>query len=107
MCNLVLMRQLEDPAFRSDRNALVTSTLGLTAVTMAIVRLRHSYIQGGGTDGEVEKFLTSPASSRWPGEFEADIGLREPVEKQCQPVVVGVWWSAKSIKRLASSTNRK
>jgi hypothetical protein len=88
MCNLVLLRQLEDPAFADDENALLTSTLGLSAVTLAILRLRQSFLDRGGEAAEVERVLTSPRLEPIVEGIQKETALRRHVESRCQPVVV-------------------
>ena len=58
ICNLVLMVQLQDPHFAEDEDAKMTSVTGLTAFTLAVLYLRHPFLEAGGSDREIEAFLT-------------------------------------------------
>lgn len=57
-CNVVLYLRLEDPAFADAEPSRRTSALGLTAVTMAILRLRRPFVAAGHSDAETEALLT-------------------------------------------------
>ncbi len=54
VCNAILMVQLQDPGFAEDEDAKMTSVVGLTAFTLASLYLRHSFLDAGGNDGEIE-----------------------------------------------------
>jgi len=90
VCNLVLLRQWEDPAFRDDLNARMTSTLGLTAVTLVIVYLRDPFVAGGGDPGAIEKHLTDPRLEPIATRIQTEAELLAAVEKRCQPVVTAL-----------------
>ncbi len=102
ICNAVLFRQLQDPAFSDDQNAMITSTLGLTAVTMTIVRLRQILLDKGGSDEAIQAFLTSSAFEPLVQKIQTDLEVRAAVEQQCQPVVVDLLREALSSPPTAS-----
>jgi hypothetical protein len=90
VCNLVLLRQLEDPAFSDDANARMTSTVGLTAVTLVIVYLREPFVAGGGDPGAIERHLTDPRLEPIATRIQTEAELLAAVEKSCQPVVTAL-----------------
>jgi hypothetical protein len=87
VCNLVLFRQLQDPAFRADVNARITSTLGLTALTMVIGFLRESFVAKGNDVTQIEAHLTDPRLQPIFDRIQKDLELRGSVEQACRPVV--------------------
>lgn len=88
VCNLILLRQLEDPAFADDQNARLTSVLGLTSITLAVFRLRDPYVAAGGTQGRIEAYLTSAELEPLFASIQTDAELRADAEARCTPVVV-------------------
>jgi hypothetical protein len=90
LCNAVLFVQSEDPAFRDDRNTRTTSVFGLSAVTMAIVRLREPFVAADGDPGAIEAHLTSPAFESVVAALQTEPKIRSAVEAGCQPVTVAL-----------------
>lgn len=90
ICNMVLAIQHADPAFADDVNARLTAALGLTAVTLAVVRLREPFVRQGGTDAQIEAALTSAAHEKILTGIQEDPAVRAHVEKQCTPATVAL-----------------
>lgn len=90
VCIMVLYLQFEDPALQSDVNARVTSVFGLTALTMAIVRLREPFVAGGGDDTAIEAYLAGPALEPILAALQTDPEARSAAETSCRPVVVSL-----------------
>lgn len=88
VCIMVLYLQLEDPAFADDANARVTSVFGLTALTMAVVRLREPFVADGGDDTAIEAYLAGPALEPILAALQTDPAARSAAEESCRPVVV-------------------
>lgn len=88
ICNTILMLQLNDPAFQDDQNARITSVFGLTAVTMAMVYLRHPFVSQGGDHAEIEAHLTSLGLERAFQGIQTNAELREHAESGCLPVLI-------------------
>lgn len=85
VCNLVYFRQFESS---KDVEVLRRSALGLTAMTMAVLRLRQPFVKAGGTDERIEAFLTSPPMAKVLDEIQLSSDLAAHAERQCQ----GVLW---------------
>ncbi len=90
VCNMALYRQFLDPAFRDDKNAAFTSTLGLTAVALAIIYLREPYLASGGDPKELEGHLTDPRLQPVLDAIQKDLEVRAAVEKACEPAVTAL-----------------
>ena len=79
LCSLDLMLQLPDPTHRDDPIVRRDATLGLMAITLAVVRLRRPLLALDGSDAGIEAFLTNcawdalgvPAALRRPGEVRS------------------------------------
>ncbi len=87
VCNLALYRQLQDPAFRDDTNAQVTSTLGLTALTMVIGFLREPFVAAGNDPKQIEQHLTDSRLQPIFDRIQENLEVRAAVEQTCRPVV--------------------
>jgi hypothetical protein len=87
ICNLLLALQLEDPAYREDMNARITSVFGLSAVTLAVVRLREPFHAGGGDDAAIEAHLAGPALEPLFAAIQQEPQTRARAEEGCEPVV--------------------
>lgn len=85
VCNLVYFMQFESS---KDAEILRRSSLGLTAMTMAVLRLRQPFVKAGGTDERIEAFLTSPPMDKVMDQIQLSSELTAHVERQCQ----GVLW---------------
>ncbi|KAB2959991.1 MAG: hypothetical protein F9K16_12020 [Thermoanaerobaculia bacterium] len=90
VCTMALMIQHGDSAFDDDLNARLTASLGLTALTLAVVRLREPFVRQGGTDAQIEAALTSAAHEKILTGIQEDPAVRAHVEKQCTPVTVAL-----------------
>lgn len=88
ICNAILMVQLNDPAYQDDQNARVTSVFGLTAITLAVLRLRHPFVAQGRNQAEIEAHLTSPDLEPALEGIQTNPDLRGHAESGCQPVLV-------------------
>jgi len=87
LCNIVLFRLFSDPTTREDPVAMAISTYGLTAVTMAIVRLREPHVREGGTDAMIEAALTGPELEVLAQRIQEDEDVLRHVARQCDPFV--------------------
>lgn len=87
VCLLVFYLQLEDPALAGDGDAQLTSILGLSAVTLAVLRVREPYVAAGGSDEALEAHLTGPETDALLKSFQSDAKRRGYAEARCQPVV--------------------
>lgn len=87
VCNLALYMQLQDPALQDDTNARLTSTLGLTAVTMVIGYLRGPFVHAGNDAAQIAAHLTDPNLQPIFDRIESEPELRTAVETTCQPVI--------------------
>lgn len=87
ICNLALYMQLQDPAFHDDTNAMLTSTLGLTEITMVIGYLRGSFVAAGNDPSQIEAHLTDPNLQPIFDRIQTEREVHDAVEKTCQPVV--------------------
>lgn len=85
VCNLVYLKQFESG---KEVDGLRRSSLGLTAMTMAILRLRQPFLKAGGSSEQIETFLTSPPMAKVFDEIQSSADLAAHAEKQCQ----GVLW---------------
>jgi len=88
VCNLVLFLQLADPAFAEDVNARLTGALGLTGVTLAVLRLRQPFLAAGGDAGAIEKLLAGTGMEPVLDRLQSDPDSRGHAEMQCQAPVV-------------------
>lgn len=85
VCNMVLMIQLQDPDFAGDEDAKISSVTGLTAFTLAVMYLRHPFVEAGGNDGEIEAFLTSESMESVLEAIQTEPAARAHAEQQCTP----------------------
>jgi hypothetical protein len=85
VCNMVLMIQLQDPSFADDADAKMTSVTGLTAFTLAVLYLRQPFLGAGGSDEELQAFLTSSSMESVLKKIQTEPGARAQVETQCSP----------------------
>jgi len=88
VCNLLLLRQLESADFADDRNARMTSVLGLSSLTLAILRLREPFVEAGGTHPQIEAYLTGADLEPVFEAIQTDPEILAHAEERCQPVVV-------------------
>jgi hypothetical protein len=84
VCNMALFPQFESSG---DANTRRGSAFGMTAITMAVVRMREPFVAGGGTDGQMEAFLTSRGMAVVLEGLLATPDLLTYVEGRCEPVV--------------------
>ena len=85
ICNMALMIQLQDPDFADDEDAKISSVTGLTAFTLALMYLRHPFLETGGNDGEIEAFLTSESMGSVLEAIQTEPEARTHVEAECTP----------------------
>lgn len=85
VCNLVYFKQFESS---KDLEGLRRGSMGLTAMTMAVLRLRQPFLKAGGSDERIEAFLTSPPMAKVLDEIKLSADLAAYADKQCQ----GVLW---------------
>ena len=90
VCNLVLMLQLDNPAYQDDANRRITSTLGLSAVAIVAIYLRQPFIESGGDNAAIEAHLTGPSFAQVFQAVQAGGKALEQAETECQPVVVAL-----------------
>lgn len=88
VCSLLLLRQLESPAFAENKNARFTSVLGLSSLTLAMIRLREPFVAAGGTDPEMEAYLAGADLEPVFAAIQEDEELLADAEAHCTPVVV-------------------
>lgn len=84
VCNMVLFVQFESGADAERRRR---SALGLTAITMAVVRLRHPFVAAGGSDERMEAFLTGAAMQPVLDAIQQKPELAAHVDRQCASVL--------------------
>lgn len=87
VCNMALFLQFQDPAFKEDVNARLTSILGLTEVAMVIGYLRDPFVRAGNDPAQIEAHLTDPSLQPILDRTQKEPKFRASVEKTCQPVV--------------------
>ena len=85
ICNMVLMIQLQDPDFADDEDAKLSSVTGLTAFTLAVLYLRHPFLEAGGADGEIEAFLTSDSMGSILDRIQSEPAARAHIDRECTP----------------------
>ncbi len=90
VCNMLLMLQLRDPAFAGDENAKMTSVTGLTAFTLAVLYLRRPFLESGGSDTQIEAFLTGKPMASVLEAIQSDAARREHAESQCTPPLLAL-----------------
>jgi len=88
VCSLLLLRQFQSPEFADDQNARFTSTLGLSSLTLAIVRLREPFVAGGGTQPQIEAYLTGADLEPIFQTIQNDATWLADAEARCSPVVL-------------------
>jgi len=84
MCTATQFMRFELDKDSENRRATV---LGLTAMTMAVLRLRRPFLASGGSDEGIEAFLTSEPLGAVLEAVQATPALLAHVEGQCRPVV--------------------
>jgi len=60
VCNLALFVELAGPEPSTDRARRRRASVGLTAVSMAVLRLRQPLLAGGGSAADIEVLLAGP-----------------------------------------------
>lgn len=88
VCNLVLFLQLADPALADDHNARLTGALGLSGVTLAVLRLRQPFLASGGDGRAIEALLAGPGMEPVLERLQSDAAARGHAEIQCRAPVV-------------------
>jgi len=88
VCNLILFRQLLDPALADDSDARSSAALGLTAMTLATVYLRQPFVAQGGDPAAIEAYLTGDAMSAVFDHLQADPALLAKAQQSCGPLIV-------------------
>ena len=84
VCSLVLLSQFESG---KDAVARRKGALGVTAMAMAVERLRAPYMATAGTDRVVNAFLTSPPMVSALDDTRKKPELVAHVERQCAPLL--------------------
>jgi len=84
VCNLALFPQFESGKDPASRRA---GALGLTAITMAIIRVRQPFISAGGDHDAIEAFLTSAAMAAVLDDVQKQPALQAHVQTQCAPLL--------------------
>ncbi|HSM15340.1 MAG TPA: hypothetical protein VLA66_14835 [Thermoanaerobaculia bacterium] len=100
VCNLVLFLQLADPALADDVDAKLTGALGLTGVTLAVLRLRQPFLAAGGDARAVEGLLAGPGMEPVLERLQNEAEARGHAETRCQAPVVELL--ARSVANLAA-----
>jgi hypothetical protein len=90
LCNMVLMIQLQDPDFANNEDAKMSSVTGLTAFTLAVLYLRHPFLEAGGNDGEIEAFLTSERMESVLETIQTEPAARAHAATQCTPTLMAL-----------------
>jgi hypothetical protein len=87
MCNAADYVAFEHRAKETATDAARMNTvMRLTAGTMVVLYLRHHYISAGGSDEQVEKFLTSDSLQRPLDRMQDNGGELRAVQEECAPV---------------------
>jgi hypothetical protein len=84
VCSLMLLSQFESG---KDVEAQRKAALGVTAMTMAVERLRAPYMATGGTARTLNAFLTSSSMVRTLDDIRKKPELAAHVERQCALVL--------------------
>jgi hypothetical protein len=84
MCTMAQFLRVESGKDDGNRRATV---VGLTATTMAVLRLRPPFLAAGGSMDRVEAFLTSDEMAALLDAIRQKPALLAHVEEQCRPVV--------------------
>jgi hypothetical protein len=100
VCNMALMLTFEEPANGDDAELRRRASVGLTAVTMAILRLREPFHAAGGDDAAIESFLTRAEMEPVLQKLQADAEIRRQTERSCDPIVTPL--IAEPLRRLGA-----
>jgi hypothetical protein len=84
VCSVVLLSQFESGRDVERRR---NGALGVTAMTMAVERLRLPFMATGGTDKDLHAFLTSSPMVSALDDVRKKPELAAHVERQCSPVL--------------------
>ncbi len=84
ICTMALFMRFESS---TDAEGRRKAALGLTATTMAVLRLRPPFVAAGGTDQRIQAFLTSAPLGSVLEAMQGTADLLAHVEGQCQPLI--------------------
>jgi hypothetical protein len=85
VCTLALAVRLNDTRSDQERRQLAG---GVTAITMAIVSLRHPYLERGHSPDQIRSFITGGAMERATAALlKGDAAVRRHVDGKCAAVI--------------------
>jgi hypothetical protein len=87
VCNLDLYLAYDEATRTGDAGAALAPALGLTAVTLVILRLREPFLGEGGAQPEIEAHLTSPEFEALLASIQSTPPLRAAVREGCAPAL--------------------
>jgi hypothetical protein len=87
-CNLVLALQVAPAGRATSFNRQFTGVMGLTGITLAVVYLRQPFLAAGGTDEELEAYMTGPAMEAVASRVQDEPALLDRARAGCSPIVV-------------------
>jgi hypothetical protein len=87
-CSLVLALQAAPSGQAENFNLQFTAVMGLTAGTMAVLYLRAPFAAAGGTDQELEAYMTSAGMEAVAARVQEDEALLDRARAGCTPIVV-------------------
>jgi hypothetical protein len=87
VCNLDLYLAYDEATRTGDAGAALAPALGLSAVTLVILRLREPFLAEGGGQREIEAHLTSPEFDSLLAAIQSTAPLRAAVRKGCAPAL--------------------
>jgi len=87
ICNLDLLLRYDDALRAGDGGAALGPALGLSAVTLVVLRLREPFAAAGGQQTEIETHLTSAGFETLLAAIQTSPALRARVRSGCDPLV--------------------
>lgn len=87
ICNLDLFLRYEEALQAGDGSAALEPALGLSAVTLVILRLREPFVAAGGQQPEIESHLTSAGFDALLAAIQTDPPLRAQARAGCDPLL--------------------
>lgn len=87
ICNLDLYLRYDEAIRAGDAGAALAPALGLTAVTMVILRLREPFVAAGGVQPQIEAHLTSPEFEALLASIQGSEPLRAAARDGCAPAL--------------------
>jgi len=104
-CNLLLAVELQDPELAGDPDVKMSSVLGLSAFTLAVVYLRDPFLAEGGSEEQIASLLGGEPMEPVLSRLQADEAARRRAEHECQPAAEALL--ARATSRLEALSGSK